>query len=381
MANALRIQREHVLAALADHGQEIQQDTDEPTDYYLVHAGKRYALETVIHLAVQRASHAGADTNNVTHPRGSSAVRLLRGLQFQIERKHARLATTDWSAQEVRALVEDYFKMLTDEQAGKPYSKAQHRRALQSLLDRRSAASIEFKHQNVSAVLRDLGLPCIHGYKPASNYQGLLFEIVQDYLRADPDLAARIRRTIPRVVQPENFTNATFASALESPPDSAARAKATAPRRRRAVKHDFQTSDEANRALGRAGEDFVCRYERWRLTSAGKPELAERVVWLSELQGDGPGYDIESFDWDGSRIFIEVKTTNCGSDSPFLVTRNEINASREIQGAYRLYRVFDMGRKPGLYVLRGDLSAVLQLEPTVYEALPKTPIAARRARN
>ena len=62
-----------------------------------------------------------------------------------------------WSRDEVDLIVADYFTMLKAELAGEPYSKAEHNRALQPLLDGRSKSSIEFKHRNISAVLVAMG--------------------------------------------------------------------------------------------------------------------------------------------------------------------------------------------------------------------------------
>src|SRR6185436_9905489 len=84
----------------------------------------------------------------------------------------------DWSREEVEATVADYLHMLTQELAGQTYSKTEHRKALSHKLAERSDAAIELKHQNISAVLLAVGCPWIPGYKPRSNYQGLLFDIV-----------------------------------------------------------------------------------------------------------------------------------------------------------------------------------------------------------
>ncbi len=89
----------------------------------------------------------------------------------------------DWSREEVEAIVADYLHMLTLELTGQTFNKTQHRRRLQALLSDRADASIEFKHGNISAVMRDLGFPSIRGYKPRSNYQALLAEVVADQVR------------------------------------------------------------------------------------------------------------------------------------------------------------------------------------------------------
>src|SRR5690554_2512607 len=92
------------------------------------------------------------------------------------------MASADWSREEVEAIVEDYFAMFALDLARMPYSKAEHRRALVPKLNARSEQSIEFKHQNISAVLLDLKFHYLPGYKPRFNYQRLLAEVVADRL-------------------------------------------------------------------------------------------------------------------------------------------------------------------------------------------------------
>jgi hypothetical protein len=83
----------------------------------------------------------------------------------------------DWTDAENDVIVADYFDMLRDELNGRPYSKADHNRALQSQINR-ARGSIEFKHQNISAVLMALGETWITGYKPAVKFQGSLIDAV-----------------------------------------------------------------------------------------------------------------------------------------------------------------------------------------------------------
>ena len=98
------------------------------------------------------------------------------------------MSGSDWSRAEVEAIVEDYFEMLSRELSGAAYSKTVHRRALLPRLNGRSAASVEFKHANISAALIDLRFPPIAGYKPRSNYQTLLAEVVVARLGASSAL-------------------------------------------------------------------------------------------------------------------------------------------------------------------------------------------------
>jgi hypothetical protein len=96
------------------------------------------------------------------------------------------VAGADWSRIELDLIVADYFAMLKEEQAGQKVRKTDHRRALMTHVDR-SEGSIEFKHQNISAVLTQLGLPRIDGYRPAWNFQGAIADAIGRYLNGDPD--------------------------------------------------------------------------------------------------------------------------------------------------------------------------------------------------
>jgi hypothetical protein len=92
---------------------------------------------------------------------------------------------SDWSGEELDLIVADYFSMLSDESLGLRYNKAEHRRTLMSKINR-SDGSIEFKHQNISAVLQRLGLPRIRGYLPAVNYQQAIIAAIDHYLSQNP---------------------------------------------------------------------------------------------------------------------------------------------------------------------------------------------------
>ena len=105
----------------------------------------------------------------------------------------------DWSRFEVEATVDAYLQMLDEELRGTPYNKSDARRRLLKMLDGRSEGAIERKHQNISAILIELGFPPIRGYKPLSNYQRLLYDIVRERLMEAPALAAAVRE---RVEQP-----------------------------------------------------------------------------------------------------------------------------------------------------------------------------------
>ena len=88
----------------------------------------------------------------------------------------------EWSDRENDAIVADYFFMLRDELTGRKYNKAAHNRALRKSINR-SKGSIEFKHQNISVILKGLGETWIDGYKPVFNFQMSLVDAVARHLQ------------------------------------------------------------------------------------------------------------------------------------------------------------------------------------------------------
>src|SRR5664279_5060819 len=92
---------------------------------------------------------------------------------------------THWLDSELDAIVADYFDMLASELSGQPYVKVRHSAALMARIGR-THRSVEFKHQNISAVLDELGMPWIPGYKPKRNYQNAIFDAIDRYLTAHP---------------------------------------------------------------------------------------------------------------------------------------------------------------------------------------------------
>jgi len=112
-----------------------------------------------------------------------------------------------WSREEVEAAVAVYFDMLVRELSGVSYNKAEHNRDLQNLVPQRTRGSIERKHQNISAVLIEIGYPYIDGYKPLGNYQELLRFVVENRLtgavalnKAAEDVVERPVETAPKVL-------------------------------------------------------------------------------------------------------------------------------------------------------------------------------------
>ncbi len=278
----------------------------------------------------------------------------------------------DWTGAEVEATVADYFDMLDLELRAVPYNKSEHRRRLARLLNRRTDGAIERKHQNISAVLIELGFAYIPGYKPLCNYQQLLFEVVSDRLDRSEPLIQLVKAqvaapaTLPRI-------DDILASMVPPPaPDPEARRyrsdhvrERPAPR----VRVNYLAVEARNRSLGAAGEEFVLRFETARLMRAGCERLAAKVEHISETRGDGLGFDVLSFETSGEERFIEVKTTAYGASAPFFVTTNEVRVSRQVDERYHLYRAFDFRRRAKLFSKQGPLDTSFHLEPAQFLAM------------
>ncbi len=262
-----------------------------------------------------------------------------------------KLAGTDWRGDELDLIVADYFKMRAAELAGLPYVKAKHRAGLMARIGR-SEGSIEFKHQNISAVLDELGTFWISGYKPARNYQSALFPAVDRYLIRNPD-------ALDPAVSPK--PSLRFSAAVFVQPPSLRKEAVPEALRRLVRKYDPVERDQRNRTLGRAGEAFVFDLEQRQLHAAGRADLARKVRWVADQDGDGAGYDVLSHDAAGSERLLEVKTTNGSASTPFFLSRNECAVAMERPNGWRLYRVHLFANEPRVFTLAPPLETALKL--------------------
>ncbi len=363
------ITRDDVLAALGDLDAGYKHQFGESTGYDLLYLNGRYPPKAVLGLAARR-SLGGLALGPYDFKGGekSQCFRVLRDLGFTIIPKSDPVGPgTHWTEDECRSVVEAYFSMLEKEVAGEPFNKAERRRALQSIMPSRTEKSVEFKLQNVSAALQDLGIPFIGGYKPLEHYQALLMEVVLEHVGSARLQLERIERaasTVPTHAPGIDVATCEVAAPLAGKPASSAALRTPRP-----VLSDFAAMDARNRGLGLAGEEFILEVEKARLQHAGFASLAAQVRHVSKLDGDGLGYDIASYSVEDQRqVYIEVKTTNCPASTPFYVSANEVEASADLGDRYRLHRVYNFKAKPQFYVLRGPLEHTVSLVPKNYLA-------------
>lgn len=265
-----------------------------------------------------------------------------------------------WGDDELDAIVADYFVMLAAELSHQPYVKSHHSAVLMRQIGR-THRSVEFKHQNISAVLEELGLPWIFGYKPKRNYQSAIFDAIDRYLSSRDEV---LYRQAPPPVLIAGEQDQVFVD----PPRPAPASERLPGLNRLIRKFDPVERDFRNRQLGKAGEQFVLDIERRKLLDVGQSELARNVRWVSAEDGDGAGYDILSFEADGREKLIEVKTTNGAAKTPFFLTRNEYEVAQIRSESWRIYRVHLFSQLPRIFTIRPPLEAVLRLRPEAWRA-------------
>jgi hypothetical protein len=277
-----------------------------------------------------------------------------------------------WARQEVEAAVTDYFVMLAKELRGEPFNKAEHNRALQQKLKNRTRGSIERKRQNISAILIELGYPYIDGYKPLGNYQELLRLVVVGRLSGATGLNTTVEALVEKPTEAIPDIDDILAIKVDPPigdqnlrvseePTSAAHS---------ATRRNYLEIEARNQSLGRAGEEFILRFENERLVKAGQRNLAKEIRHVALLEGDNLGYDILSFEANGRERLIEVKTTRFGEMTPFFASRAEIDFSKLRDSEYQLYRLYSFRAEPKLYTLLGSLRGSCRLDPVTYSAFP-----------
>ncbi len=276
------------------------------------------------------------------------------------------MSSEPWTDEENDLIVADYFAMLADDLGGRPYNKTEHRLALLARLNGRSEGSVEYKHQNISAVLKGLGEDWIPGYKSAFNFQMSLVDAVARWLARHPAWIGRLPVFRPAATglqeaapiwigPPPTLSN-------QPPPEELEQMLHIA------RKFDVAGRDERNRALGRAGEERALAHERASLRSAGRDDLARKIRWVSQEDGDGAGYDIASFAPDGRPRLIEVKTTNGWERTPFHITRNELAVADERRSEWCLFRFWNFSREPKAFELYPPLDAHVTLTATAFVA-------------
>lgn len=269
-----------------------------------------------------------------------------------------------WVQEEVEATLVAYFSLMKRETHGHSINKTEAYKQLAAQWGR-SWKAYERKMQNISAVLSLNDLPYLKGLVPLVNIQRSLGPTTMAFLERNGETKALLQNY--RVVRLAPQAPKLLDDFLVCDPPKGF--EVGSKRGGSVLSQEEIAEKEAYcKEIGRQGEFWALEYERARLRAMGREDLAREVDHVSVTKGDGLGYDILSFDGRDKELHIEVKTTAFKIGTPFIITRNELDHTKEHPDKARLYRVFGMNHRPALYKLAGCLDDQLNLDPISYRA-------------
>jgi len=137
-------------------------------------------------------------------------------------------------------------------------------------------------------------------------------------------------------------------------------------------KHGHENKDEEfyvhlrayQAEIGIKGEEFIIAKEKEKLLHT---DYYNKIMHISKTN-DSAGYDILSYEIDGSELYIEVKTTDKNHDF-FYLTQNERAKAVELQKngkKYLIYRVINIMSEPTYFIIE-DISVGFIIEPLVWK--------------
>ncbi len=138
---------------------------------------------------------------------------------------------------------------------------------------------------------------------------------------------------------------------------------------------DFEQKNKRAKIIGNQGEDIVFLAEKMELRRNGRNDLAQKVEAKCKSD-DGAGFDILSYELDGTPKQIEVKSTSSnppGSSASFrfFLSANEHEKSKSLSN-YHLYIVFAAKSKnPKIWRIKNPAKLepdYLNLQPSAFVA-------------
>lgn len=91
--------------------------------------------------------------------------------------------------------------------------------------------------------------------------------------------------------------------------------------------------------LGRQGEELVLKMETMKLEKVS-PTLSKLVLPYYKMKGPRPGFDILSFNENGTPVCIEVKTSEQDDSIGFQLTKNEHDSARKLVDKGYTYLIY-----------------------------------------
>lgn len=126
------------------------------------------------------------------------------------------------------------------------------------------------------------------------------------------------------------------------------------------IKDVVTSGDRTTKDIGNLGEALICGHEKMRLKINGYDEFV-RLVQIVDSPSYHPGFDIDSFEGDGTENhrYIEVKTTVSKKKIQlygFHMSTNEWRVANTIKEHYCVYRLMLSEEDRILYILRNPVA-------------------------
>jgi len=129
--------------------------------------------------------------------------------------------------------------------------------------------------------------------------------------------------------------------------------------KKRPSNRNFAKEAERSDKIGKLGESLALSYERKRLSDLGVTNVEEKVFLTSENPEYGNAFPCDLISLDvitNEVLYIEVKTTKSGKNTPFYISKEEVSFSDENKEHYKLYRVYNVmnaASVPEFYITDG----------------------------
>ncbi len=144
------------------------------------------------------------------------------------------------------------------------------------------------------------------------------------------------------------------------------------------MKKDYIKELKRNTEQGMEAERLVLNLEIERAKRDSKlQQNVDDIQHVALNEGDGLGYDIKSIYFDEvtnevKPLYIEVKSTIGGINSPFYLSANEKRVAKEKGKEYSIYRLFRRDDVNFDYYVINDPYEKLEYEPIQYRVIPKS---------
>lgn len=178
---------------------------------------------------------------------------------------------------------------------------------------------------------------------------------VGESLDEDEDLGIRILQSL-HCVDVDNTMGEDF---FTMSPDAFKRLSSNNQRIRRKTEQELWDELDLQREWAQIAEILVLKYEKQRLAKAGKQELSKAVFRISEWDVSA-GYDISSYEIDGTYRYIEVKSSR-SMQVRFFWGENERLTAKEKGEQYWVYFV------PRVHELEDVLTEVTMINDPISE--------------